>query len=249
MCHGRRRLVAGDVRRDGVLGEQRVEQLDHGRARRRRWRPRRPGAGPLTNRRSAPASRSATAALQPLALVEEVQQVLGVAEVGVHQPRRAAPRNEQSPSLDLTQPAKATGARAGSSGHPRYPTYRSDEVATFPHGQPGWIWWTGTVGSEGVDVHRGGGVGEGPTGVAPRHLRRAGALRRRCVVAAPAPAAGLDARRVLGNLPFLGAAALLVRRAASHPEQRSWTLPLALALHRLPVRQPGLHGAERPRGR
>ena len=35
---------------------------------------------------------------------------------------------------------------------------------------------------------------------------------------------------LLGNLPFLGAAALLVRRAASHPEQRSWTLPLALAL-------------------
>ncbi len=35
---------------------------------------------------------------------------------------------------------------------------------------------------------------------------------------------------VLGNLPFLGATALLVRRAASHPEQRVWTLPLALGI-------------------
>ena len=35
---------------------------------------------------------------------------------------------------------------------------------------------------------------------------------------------------ILGNLPFLGATALLVRRAASHPEQRVWTLPLALGI-------------------
>ncbi len=49
------------------------------------------------------------------------------------------------------------------------------------------------------------------------------------VVAAPhlLPAWARDV--VVGNLPFVGAAALLVRRAASHPEQRSWTLPLALA--------------------
>ena len=51
-----------------------------------------------------------------------------------------------------------------------------------------------------------------------------------CVVVAAPHLLPSWARDVLvGNLPFVGAAALLVRRAASEPEQRSWTLPLALA--------------------
>ena len=49
------------------------------------------------------------------------------------------------------------------------------------------------------------------------------------LVALPGLLPGWTRDALLGNLPFVGAAVLLVRRAASHPEQRLWTLPLALA--------------------
>ena len=60
---------------------------------------------------------------------------------------------------------------------------------------------------------------------------------------------------VLGNLPFVAATCLLVRRAAARPEDRIWTLAAGGGHHVLPGRQHLLHGGRgtgpgrRPLGR
>src|SRR5689334_3736070 len=215
-------LVPGDVRRDRVLGQQRVEQvhdrvlvavvggLEH-RAELLDEAAQRPGV-PIRDLR-----------VQPLPLVEEVDQVLGVGQVGVHQPRRP---------LRVTNKVHLYILRSTPTGRSGPRRFKWTVTVSDHSGGVGLVPTRSGAISDGLvrpiagDRRVRGGGREGPRGLQVATYAAVGAYLG-VLLLAPDLFVPWFRDTVLGNLGFLAAFVLLVHRAAAVPTTRFWTLPLA----------------------